>query len=93
MQVDMEVSQRPWIAAVKLALVVSIIAALIAVGVSSFGNVPNVAIVLPVIVVAFAASWVQTGRVRESVATQPLRTHRRAVPIGRHPAFRATIVA
>lgn len=60
----MELRRRTWIAAVKLALVLSVTAALAAVAVSALGGVPEVAIVLTVIVVAFTASWFQTGRVR-----------------------------
>lgn len=73
----MEISRRTWSAAVKLAVVVSIVAALAAVGVSQLGDVPPVAIVAPVMVLAFLASWIQTGRVRRSVAAElvslPLR--------------------
>jgi hypothetical protein len=81
MQVDMELSRRTWAAAIRLALLMSVAAALIAVGVSSVGDVPQAAVVLPVIVVAFTASWVQTGRLRRERATVPLRAVRRALPI------------
>jgi hypothetical protein len=60
----MEVSRRTWTAAVKLAVVLSVLAAGLAFGVSLVGEVPQVAIVVPVIVVAFVASWVQTERIR-----------------------------
>lgn len=60
----MEPSSRTWIAALKLAVVLSLLAAVVAVGVSMVGDVPEAVVVIPVIVVAFAASWVQTGRVR-----------------------------
>ena len=60
----MEISRRTWTAAVKLAVVLSVLAAGIAFGVSRVGEVPQAAIVVPVIVVAFAASWVQTERIR-----------------------------
>jgi hypothetical protein len=69
MIVFMELSRRTWSAAFKLAVVLSALAALVAVGVSLLGDVPEAAVVIPVIVVAFGASWVQTGRVRrEAVA-------------------------
>ena len=68
-----ELSQRTWNAAVKLAVIISITAAVLAVAISAAGDVPQVAIVLPVIVVAFVASWIQTGRVRREQA--PLRVH------------------
>lgn len=61
---DMEVSRRTWTAAVKLAAVLSALAAVIAFVVSRLGDVPEAAVVLPVIVVAFVASWLQTERIR-----------------------------
>ena len=74
----MELRRRTWIAALKLAIVVSALAAIVAIAVSTAGEVPQVAIVLPVILIAFSASWVQTGRVRREAA--PVRvtaTHQR----------------
>ncbi len=76
----MEISRRTWTAALKLAVVVSIVAALVAIGASTLGNVPAVAIVLPVVVVAFTLSWVQTGRVQR--AAEVITTgDRHAAPI------------
>ena len=75
----MELRRRTWIAALKLAFVVSALAAVVAIAVSAAGEVPQIAIVLPVILIAFTASWVQTGRVRREAA--PVRVtaqHRRA---------------
>lgn len=66
----MELRRRTWTAAVKLAVVLSVVAALVAVAVSRLGDVPHVAIVAPVMVVAFFASWVQTGRVRRSASAE-----------------------
>lgn len=80
MNSDMELTRRTWTAALKLALLLSSVAALAAVAVSTLGDVSNAAIVLTVIVVAFTASWIQTGRVRRA-ALQPVAT-RRAAPIG-----------
>jgi len=60
----MEISRRTWTAAVKLAVVLSVLASGLAFGVSRVGEVPQAAIVVPVIIVAFAASWVQTERIR-----------------------------
>jgi len=60
----MEISRRTWNAAIKLAVVLSALAALVAFAVSRASNVPQAAVVLPVIVVAFAASWIQTERIR-----------------------------
>lgn len=62
----MEISRRTWTAALKLAVVLSVVAALIAVAASTFADLPQAAIVLPVIVVAFVSSWIQTGRVRRT---------------------------
>jgi hypothetical protein len=64
----MELRRRTWAAALRLAVVVSILGALIAVAASTVGDVAQAAIVIPVIVVGFAASWVQTGRVRRGAA-------------------------
>ncbi|MGB3736499.1 MAG: hypothetical protein WA964_16180 [Ilumatobacter sp.] len=61
---DMEVSRRTWNAAIKLAAVISVLAALVAFGVSRAGDVPQAAVVLPVILVAFVASSIQTERIR-----------------------------
>jgi hypothetical protein len=60
----MEITRRTWTAAVKLAVVLSALATAVAFGVSLLGEVPQAAVVLPVIIVAFAASWIQTGRIR-----------------------------
>ncbi len=53
----------------------SIVAALVAVALYAAGDVPQVAIVLPVIVVAFTASWIQTGRIHRTQASIPVRHH------------------
>lgn len=71
-----ELSRRTWNAAVKLAVVLSIAAALLVVAVQPSGSVPQAAIVLPVIVVAFTASWIQTGRVRRQLAVPVHHRHR-----------------
>ena len=77
MHSNVELTRRTWIAAVKLAIVISFLAALVAVVVSSIGDVPAFAIVGPVIVVAFVASWVQTGRVlRSQVVATVVRSAR-----------------
>ncbi|MGI9645229.1 MAG: hypothetical protein ACR2O6_07970 [Ilumatobacteraceae bacterium] len=67
----MELRRRTWIAALKLAVVISIAAAILAAVISSAGSVNEIAIVLPVIVIAFVASWVQSGRVQRSTVTEP----------------------
>ncbi len=35
------------------------------------GDIPQVAVVVPVIVVAFAASWIRTGQVRRDFQRPP----------------------
>ena len=64
----MEISRRTWIAAVKLAVVMSTVAALAAITLASICNVSDTTIVATVAVVAFAVSWVQTGRVRSNAS-------------------------
>ncbi len=72
MKEHMDISRRTWIAAIKLAAVISMIAALAAVAVSTVGHISDGIIVAAVAVVAFAASWVQTGRVRSTAV--PMRS-------------------
>lgn len=80
MNVDVEPTRRT--SSVRLAIVISTIAALVAVVVSAAGDVPQAAIVLPVIVVAFVASWVQTSRDRASaVGVRATRSDRFAQPV------------
>ena len=69
---SVDTDRRTWNEAVKLAVLISIFAGLAAVVASAAGGVPQAAIVLPVIVVAFAASWIQTGRVRRETAPAKL---------------------
>jgi VIT1/CCC1 family predicted Fe2+/Mn2+ transporter len=80
-----EQHDRAWSAAVRLAAIASIVAAAIAVVASSAGNVPQAAVVLPVIVVAFAVSWVQSGRTRRNAAparvTHTVLRHAPAEPV------------
>ena len=59
----------------KLAVIISITAALLVVTIHPSGSVPQAAIVLPVIVVAFTASWIQTGRVRRQMALPGRHRH------------------
>lgn len=77
-------SADTWVAAFRLAGVASLIAAAIAVFASVAGDVPQAAIVLPVIVVAFVASWIQSGRPRRTPAA-PSTVHRSAVSAGQAP--------
>jgi hypothetical protein len=61
---SVELSRPNWNAAIRLAIVISIVAGFAAALASAAGDVPQAAIVLPVIVVAFTASWIQTNRLR-----------------------------
>lgn len=61
---SVERSRPDWNAAMRLALVISIVAGFAAALASAAGDVPQAAIVLPVIVVGFTASWIQTNRLR-----------------------------
>ena len=76
----MELRRRTWSAAVQLAVVVSIVAVLLALPVSAMADVPQAAVVLPVIVIAFAASWIRTGQVRRDVRRHAPLTHRTTAP-------------
>ena len=64
MNADVDFSRDAWIAIIRLAVVVSTAAALFAIGMSLAGDVSEATIVLPVIVVGFAASWTMTGRMQ-----------------------------
>lgn len=77
MNMYVELSHRTWSAAVKLAVIISITAAGLAVAISAAGDVPQVAIVLPVIIVAFVASWIQTGRIGREQVPPRLHHHHR----------------
>jgi len=74
-----DIDRRTWNQAVKLAMLISIFAGFIAVVASAAGSIPQAAIVLPVIVVAFTASWIQTGRARRETAPVRLVAPRTAV--------------
>jgi len=68
MKEPVELDRHTWYAAIKLAVVISVVAGLAAIAVSAAGDIPQAVIVLPVIVVAFTASWIQTTRVRREHA-------------------------
>ena len=74
-----ETNRRSWNDAIKLAVVISIIAGLAAMVASVAGGVPQAAIVLPVIVVAFTASWIQTGRAQRETAPVKVAAPRTAL--------------
>lgn len=79
----MEIRRALWGASVRLAIVMSTIAALLAVGIDAIGDVSPAALAAVVAAVAFATSWSLSGRTVRSV---PVRSrHRVAVVPVRHP--------
>lgn len=81
-------SASPWTAAVRLGLLVSAVAAAIAVALTAFGDVSQTALVIAVIVVGFVISWVHTGRSAEPPEERaPARTQPESRP-SRHVRIR-----
>ena len=83
MKHEMELRKATWSAALRLAFVVSAVAAIVAMTLSAAGDVPRGAFVAAVMVIGFVASWVQTGRVarvhhEHRVAVVPVR---RSTPV------------
>ena len=79
---DVELRRRTWLAALQLATIISVVAVAIAIAASALGDVPQAAVVLPVIVGAFVASWIRTDRVRRDF-TAPVVLHGRfRAPVG-----------
>jgi hypothetical protein len=79
----MEVRRATYGAAIKLALVLSTVAAVIALTLDAMGDVSTSGLVITVAMVGFVTSWVQTGRVTRAVATH--RGHRITVMPLRDP--------
>jgi hypothetical protein len=79
----MEIRRTTYLAAIKLATVLSVVAATIALGLGSLGEASQAALVLSVIAVGFVASWVQTGRAARSADHR--RGHRLTMVPLRHP--------
>lgn len=79
---DVELRRRTWFAALQLAAVISVLAVLLVLAVSALGDVPQAAVVLPVIVVAFVASWIRTERVRRDFARPVSLAPRAGAPVG-----------
>ena len=69
----MELRRQTWATAIRVAIVLSVVAAVAAIAAAAV-DVPQVAIVLTVIVVAFAVSWVSTGRVSREPARDIVHT-------------------
>lgn len=67
----MEIRRATYGAAIRLAMALSVIASVVAMGLHTVGDVSTVNLVAIVAVVGFTMSWVQTGRVRRAVATRP----------------------
>jgi predicted GNAT superfamily acetyltransferase len=83
MKHEMELRKATWSAALRLAFVVSALAAIVAMTLSAAGDVPRGALVAAVMVIGFVTSWVQTGRVarvhhEHRVAVVPVR---RSTPV------------
>ncbi|HEY5664021.1 MAG TPA: hypothetical protein VIS05_08300 [Ilumatobacter sp.] len=70
-------------ATIRLATILSTVAALAALGLDALGGVPDAVVVLAVIAIGFAASWVQTNRATRAVDRH--RGHRMAVVPLRQP--------
>jgi ABC-type Mn2+/Zn2+ transport system permease subunit len=76
-----DTDRQSWNAVLKLAVLISVVAAFAAIAISTAGDIPQTAIVLPVIIVAFTASWVQTGRARrQELPVRIAARHHRAAP-------------
>jgi hypothetical protein len=81
----MDVRRATYWAAIRLAIVLSTVASVIALGLDAVGDVSPTALVLTVIVVGFTMSWRRTGRIAR-MTTIPDRVHdRRIVVPVRHP--------
>jgi len=79
----MEIRRATYGAAIRLAMTLSVIASVVAMGIHAVGGVSTVNLVAVVAVVGFTMSWVQTGRVRRAVVTRS--THRVTVMPVRQP--------
>ncbi len=79
----MEIRRATYGAAIRLAVALSVIASVVALGLRAVGDVSTLNLVAVVVVVGFTASWVQTGRVQRAVADRP--THRVTVMHVRQP--------
>ena len=76
-----DTDRQRWNSVLRLAVLISVVAAFAAIAISAAGEIPQAAIVIPVIVVAFTASWIQTGRARrEDVPVRIAARHHRAAP-------------
>jgi len=69
----MDTRRATYGAAVRLALVFSIAAAMAAMALDVVGEVSTTRLVIAVVVIGFATSWVQTGRVAREAEAGRLR--------------------
>jgi hypothetical protein len=67
---EMEVRRATFEAAIRLATVLSVVAALAALTLDAVGDVSATRLTLLVAAVGFTASWVQTGRVSRAVTSR-----------------------
>lgn len=72
----MEVRRATYSAAIRLAIALSALAAIVAAGLEAIGDVSRTSLVMCVIVGGFVASWVQTGRAEQAARH---RSHRLAI--------------
>jgi len=79
----MEIRRATYGAAIRLAVALSVVASVAALGLRAVGDVSTINLVAVVAVIGFTTSWVQTGRVRRAVAARP--THRVTVMPARQP--------
>ena len=71
---DMEVRRATLEAAIRLGVVFSLIAAVVAVALSAAGEVSTIGLVATVAIIGFMTSWVQTARVSRAAARRPHRS-------------------
>jgi hypothetical protein len=62
MNTVMDLRRSHWLAAVRLAVIVSAIAVAVTLALTAFGDVSQTALVIAVIVVGFVVSWIHSGR-------------------------------
>ena len=79
----MDIRRATYGAAIRLAVTLSVIASVVALGLRAVGDVSTTNLVAVVALVGFTASWVQTGRVRRAVEARP--SHRVTVMPARQP--------
>ena len=77
----MEDRRTTWGAAIQLATTLSVLAAITAVTLHSIGILSQPTIVLGVIVIGFATSWVRTGRLEHRRTLQHQARRHASVPV------------